>query len=76
MTRCKFVCVVVTKRAGWKPGQEFVFEAELAPVQGGSSENEDFFAATPSGAIHLGLMQADHFVPGKSYYIDFTEAES
>lgn len=75
MTRCKVVCQSVTKRLGAASGP-FLFEADLTPVHRGSPENEDFFAATPSGRLILATLREEHFVPGKSYYVDFTEAES
>lgn len=75
MTRCKVVCQSVTKRLGYG-GAPFLFEAELTPVHRDSPENEDFFASTPGGRINLATIRDDHFVPGKTYYVDFTEAES
>lgn len=75
MTRCKVVCDAVTKRAGWKGSEQlFLFEAQFTPVYGGSPENEEFFASTPTGKLVLGTIREDHFVPGKTYYVDFTEA--
>lgn len=74
MTRAKFQCTAVTKRKGWS-GAPFVYEAEFSAVMGDSEENKAFFAASPSGNIKLGTVRSDHFEVGKSYYVDFTEAE-
>jgi len=82
LTRAKVTCVSVTKRASnvWDPDGKvskpgFVYEAEFYPVTGDSSENKSFFASTPTGNLKLGTIREDHFVPGKSYYVDFTPAE-
>ena len=75
MTRAKFECVSVTKREGWGDAK-LLYEATFAVVTGkGSPENEKFFASTPSGEIKVGVVRDDHFEVGKSYYVDFTEAE-
>ena len=84
-TKAKFICNSVTKRASntWspegKPGPDgFVYDALFYPVTGGSmdsGENKSFFASTPSGQIQIGTIRDDHFVPGKSYYVTFTEAD-
>jgi len=64
----------------WKPDgtagpDGFVYDATLFPVSDNSPENKQFFASTPSGQIQIGTIREDHFVPGKTYYIDFIEAE-
>lgn len=49
----------------------------LHPVTGGDSENEKFFASTPSGEIKLGTVNeeaAKSFYLGKPYYVEFTPA--
>lgn len=49
----------------------------MAPVFGGSEENNRFFNATPSGSIQLGVINAEaaaQFEQGKEYYVDFTPA--
>lgn len=40
------------------------------------SENKKFWDATPSGSLELGStsLPDGHFVIGKSYYLDITEA--
>lgn len=51
--------------------------ALLFPVTSGSPENESFFKYTPSGKLELATINpeaAKQFVPGKSYYLDITEA--
>ncbi len=49
----------------------------LAPVIGGSPENDSFFDATPSGAIELVTTgeAANAFILGKEYYVTFAPAE-
>ena len=81
ITRAKFICNTVTKRASntWNPDGSagpngFIFETTFYPVTGGSHENKLFFASTPSGEIQIGSVREDHFVPGKAYYVDFIEA--
>lgn len=75
-TRAKVTCTSVRKYVGWgsKPVPTF-YEAEFTPVTGDTEENKSFFASTPSGSIKLSTIREDHFTPGKSYYIDFVEAE-
>ncbi len=76
-TRAKVVCQSIRKYRGWGTPPPMFYEAEFIPVTGDSSEeNKSFFASTPSGSIKLSTIREDHFVPGKSYYIDFTEADS
>jgi hypothetical protein len=51
----------------------------LFPVSSGSEENKQFYKWTPSGSIQLNTINsaaADQFEVGKSYYLDFTPAES
>lgn len=77
MTRAKVTCVSVRKYQGWGSTPAPIFyEAEFVPVTGGTEENKSFFASTPSGNIKLSTIREDHFMPGKAYYIDFTEAEA
>lgn len=54
---------------------------KLSPVYGGdaksSEENKKFWAASPSGSIQLGCVNAEAaklFELGAEYYIDFTPA--
>lgn len=73
MTRAKFMCVSVKKQANHGGNPAFYYESEFAPVSGGSEENKQFFAWTPSGSIRLSTVIEDHFKAGKEYYVDFTE---
>lgn len=80
MTRCKFQCQEVTKRANWehsrnKDAPEFVFEAKFSAVTGDSEENKKFFQWTPNGQLSIGVYTQDAFKPGKSYYLDISEVE-
>jgi len=74
MTRAKFVCTTVSKSKHWDGSGRFLFTAKLNPVMSGSEENKKFYTATPSGNIELGQFGEDVFEPGKSYFVDFTEA--
>lgn len=74
-TRCKFVCNSVEKRTAGYNGVPFVYSARFSPVYGGCPENEQFYAATPSGSIEIGTVRDAVFEPGKSYFIDFTPAD-
>lgn len=78
-TRAKFECHSVTKASGrgWYGygSPEFVYDSKLQAVTGNSEENKQFFAATPGGEITLRTLREDTFVPGKSYFVDFTEVE-
>ena len=79
-TRAKFICNGITQRV-LHPGSEkpFVYDAEFYAVSPskplGDEENRSFWDATPSGSIKLSTIRADHFVPGKNYYVDFSEVE-
>lgn len=51
---------------------------KFQPVTGGSIENESFFKWTPYGSIDIGTINENvlkSMTVGKSYYVDFTEAE-
>jgi hypothetical protein len=51
----------------------------LNPVTSGSVENEQFYKMTPGGAIQLSTVNEDaaaQFEPGRTFYVDFTPAES
>jgi hypothetical protein len=52
-----------------------VYSAKFTVVYGGSTENDKYFDATPSGYIELGTFKQDFFEVGKSYYLDFTPVE-
>lgn len=70
--RAKFKVQSVTHQEGG------VATAKLQAVTSGSPENAEFFKWTPSASIDLSTMNAAaaaQFVPGKQFYVDFTEAE-
>lgn len=74
--RAKFKVQSITRIAGWGGPKEF-HTIKLQPVVGGSPENKEFFANTPSGSIELAVVVAsvgEQFDIGKDYYVDFTEA--
>lgn len=76
VTRCKFDCVEVRKYKGWN-GHEFFYGYKFQVVVGGKSpENDQFFASTPSGNLEISAVADDLFEPGKSYYLDISEAET
>jgi len=85
MIRTKWHCMAITKRASWSGvAAEFVYDADFsavsnrttAPTREAKEENAAFWAATPSGAVKLSTIRADHFEVGKDYYLDFTPVES
>jgi hypothetical protein len=60
----------------WSPGKE-VQTIVLLPVVSGSEENHEFYAATPSGEIKLGTVNADaaaQFELNGEYYVTFDKA--
>lgn len=53
------------------------FTIQLAPVVGGSEENDSFYNYTPGGSITLATINAaaaDEFQAGDEFYVDFTKA--
>jgi len=51
--------------------------AKLSAVHDGSAENNQFAAATPTGSMEIDVSNPaamDFLQPGKSYYLDFTQA--
>ena len=73
-TRCKLTCESVEKVSNWdKTKSEFLYRNKFSIVTCGSPENEAFFKSTPAGTVELCNVGAELFVPGKSYYVDFTE---
>jgi hypothetical protein len=82
-TRAKFTCISVKKyantvwdKSGQNPQRGFVYAYEFQAVSDGSQENKEFYASTPYGNITMQAVRDDLFEPGKSYYVDFSEAES
>lgn len=53
-------------------------EVEMSAIHSPDGENKDFTDATPCGdfkmEISKGMPAADFFEPGKSYYLDISEA--
>jgi hypothetical protein len=81
-TRAKFRCYSVkkthtTKWVDHNPvlGLLYDYEFNVVTGDGKDSENDKFFASTPSGKINLSSVRDDLFDPGKDYYIDFTPAD-
>jgi len=75
--RAKFNCDSVTE---YSYGNK---EAKLSAVYGtndkDNEENNQFAEATPSGNITIQVdknaVAKDYLVPGKTYYVDFTEVD-
>ena len=72
--RAKFNCDSVTE---YGYGNK---EAKLTAVyDDGKQENNQFAEATPCGEVTIQIdknaVAKDFLVPGKAYYLDFTEAE-
>lgn len=75
--RAKFKCVAEKKYEGWGQSggpRPFFHDYEFQAVTSGSDENKAFFAATPTGNIHLSTLKAGMFSVGQEYYIDFNRA--
>lgn len=75
-TRCKFLCVSITKQKNYRCSTEnpFTYSAKFQAVTEGSEENKRFFSFTPSGTLELSLYRDDLFQPGKEYMIDLEQA--
>ena len=78
MIRSKFRCMSRTEH------HQGDVEVRLLPVfhnkQGDYEvppENKEFWEATPAGEIKMTIRNkaAQGFVPGKTYYVDFTETD-
>ncbi len=81
-TRAKLTCSSVEERKGAWPAdggpydpEKVVHVAKLYAVADGSEENKQFFASTPQATLEIGVMRDCPFEVGKSYYLDFTEAD-
>lgn len=73
--RCKFRCVSRREYVGWggtRDNPPMFYEYVFTVVTGGSPENEQFFASTPSGSVNISAVRSDIFVVGQEYYLDFT----
>lgn len=74
MTRAKFRCHNVTEYGESK-------KVQLSPIYPGADATEEdkaFWTATPSGSIDMQINNpaaAVQFEVGKTYYVDFSEAE-
>jgi len=73
-TRCKFVCTQVIKQKHWDKTKDMIYAAKFQIVTSGSPENQEYFSATPTGILELGVSDKDLFVPGQEYYLDITAA--
>ena len=72
MTRCKFQCTEVARKAVWNKPGEFVFAAKFAAVYNDSPENKAFFDATPCGNLEVSTYKDDRFTPGEFYFLDIS----
>lgn len=73
MTRAKFECTSV-KETTW--AKEYEFSPVMKGDPGDNPENEEFFKTTPTVKITIVVKNENvKFVPGQSYYIDFTLAD-
>lgn len=71
--RAKFVCIGIEKVIGYG-ADKFLYTCRFSAVVGGSPENKEFFAATPSGDLKM-TVRSPMFEVGKQYFLDFTPAE-
>jgi len=72
--RAKFQCTEQTRRCWDATKEEYFYAYSFDAVLGGSEENKAFFKATPSGHLEMSAV-VPLFVPGKTYYLDFTLVE-
>ena len=83
MTRAKFKVQSIVRTMGSKrvDGQYVPAEVHtivLYPVTGTDGENAQFWAATPSGKVELGCVNAEAvkcFDLEREFYVDFTPAD-
>jgi len=78
MVRAKFNCVSITRQNHWDKSKGELQTILLSPVCDGTSENQAFYAATPSGKIELGVLNkdaGDYFELGADYYVEFSKVE-
>lgn len=76
MVRAKFLVVSVEPNSA--DGETTSKTVRLRPVHNDSAENRAFWEATPAGHMEMTItnpLAFDQFLPGQSYYIDFTPAE-
>jgi len=76
--KAKFVVQSITRSRHWDGKGAELQTIKLSPVTSGSDENKSFFAATPSGSIELGTVNADaaaDFELGGAAYVTFEKAE-
>lgn len=71
--RAKFTCQEVTQYIGTMK------KVRLTPVTGVDGEDKMFWKYTPSGELTMTIDNppaSDMFVPGQTYYLDFTAADA
>lgn len=82
--RAKFKCTSVTERefGGGKTVKDIELAAVMPPYKDGKPDpehpNASFFAASPSGALKMGVLNpiaSAQFAVGREYFIDFTPAD-
>jgi hypothetical protein len=76
--RAKFM-VRAIERSMWGNRDQNLVTVKLVPVTTGSEENKQFYDASPSGSMELGVLNASasaQFELGKEYYVDFTRADA
>jgi hypothetical protein len=77
--RAKFICqrTEEVKYQGYK--QTNIIFTAVGPYNSKDYDSKKFWEASPTGELKLGVVNQaaiDYFVPGKRYYLDFTEAPS
>jgi len=75
--RAKFRCQFEnTRKHGPQPEASTRVYEFLAVFDDGTPENERYAKYTPTGKLEMAVdNRAVSFQPGKSYYLDFTEAD-
>ena len=75
--RCKMKLESIRRRKHWDKTKGDIQDLEFTAVMNGSEENKSFFAATPSGSLIVGTVNAEAVAAlelGESYYVDITPA--
>lgn len=74
-SRCKMKCESSEKTANWdKTKSDFLYKTRFSIVTCGSPENDSFFKSTPAGSLEFSSIGGEYFTPGKTYYVDISEA--
>jgi hypothetical protein len=71
--RIKVRCIESSEVLGWGEHRT-LFRVKFGVVTSGSEENQQFFAATPSGSAEFQTLVTMPFRVNEEYYLDFSSA--